>query len=248
MNARISVLIPSHHAPRHLALTIANLSSKAYCPKTVEYIAVVDYDDPGLQEYKDIADSFTGLGLLVACLVSPVTGYSALPAMFEQAYQASTGNLIWFFNDDGHVETASWDEVYWHGLKNIPFGVADAVCSEGIVRPGEAPSHYPWAFPMIRRDICAAIGNKACIGTGVISNDRIYDAYARKTGHVFHSPVVITHERSMLIPGSEREKTYSAHEANWPAALARWDSDAQKIQDAVHDAENSAIKIVWPIF
>jgi hypothetical protein len=242
----LSILIPSKSNVAGLTSTVFNLLGNASSPKSLEIIVVIDATEPLILAYRHLTDSLFDIGVNIKLLYSPVSGYQAIPAMYEQAFQNSTGALIFLYNDDAKIATAGWDQIYFKGLEPIPFGVASASCYEGIVTPGGEPGRYTWAFPMIRRDLTVAIGGKLCLGAEHYNFDRILDAYARKTGHTVQVPVSIQHDRALLALGSERAKHYAYAEAHWAEKMAQWDSAAQAMQDAVHQVEVSGQKIQWP--
>jgi hypothetical protein len=246
MGIKTSVLIPSKGSPRNVVLTICNLVSMAARPDDLEFIVVIDHLSPESSHYRRATDSLWELGINCILLHATVAGYKNIAAMFEEAYQQSTGDLLMFYNDDARILTRNWDAVYADTLFNIPFGVASAFTNEGEVTPGGGVGHYPWAFPVVRRDLCYACGNKLIVDITETGLDRIFEAYARKTGHAKQAAVLIEHSRTMLVPGSEREAHYKDTEANWAAYMARWDAVAQRMQDAVHHVEITRQNIAWP--
>lgn len=233
----ISVLIPSKGSPLNVLITILNLRLRASVPGRLEHIIIINHDEPLASDYQKAVDCLVSYGVNVKLLVSPVTGYRALAAMYEQAFQASSGGFIFLYNDDVTVNTTNWDEKYITALKPVRFGVACANCNEGEVVPGGGVGHYEWAFPMVRRDLCHAIGNKLCLREDLYAFDRIFDAYARLTGHGVNSQVDLVHQRTLLVPGSDRAAHYAETQANWTAYLRLWHDTAFDMQQLVHKAE-----------
>lgn len=239
MSISFSILIPSKGNARACALTIGNLAGMASHPESVEYIVVIDHNEPDSNGYRRMTDSLWEAGFNVRLLHSPLTGYKAIPAMYQQAYEVSYGDMIFCYNDDCRITSWDWDGAYHRVLDKIPFGVASANCTEGIVVAGGNPGTYPWAFPMLRRDLCIAIGNKLCVGTQV---DRVCDAYAALTGRDWPASVNIQHARTLLTPGSDRAKHYAETEANWERCLSQWRESALTMATLV----TKAGPIPWP--
>lgn len=222
----ISILIPSRGNPKELLETIKACEDMASEPARLEFVVRLDADDPALKDYvQDIVPTVAWRrsivkGEFAKWLVGERLGYKRIHDYYEECYKLSSGELLLAFNDDMLISTKGWDVEYERVLEHIPFGVARCEIDED---PG---GNYGWAMPMVRRDLCKAIG---CFCRGTETCDRIFEAYAQQSRRAAGAAVRMVHKWSPLKPGSQREEVYRYAMDHWPEMTARWNRAATEM-------------------
>ena len=226
----ISILIPSRGNPKELLETIASCEDMAAQSSRLEFIVRLDGDDPALSDYiTDVTPTVAwrravNKGDFVKWIVGEPFGYARIHDYYEEMYRMSKGDLLLAFNDDMRIDTKFWDCIFEETLSR-PFMVAGCQMDEGN------GTNYAWAMPMVRRDLCEAIG-RFCSGTETC--DRIFEAYSKFPGRGAIAPVKMLHKWQPLKPGSERERVYRHAQSNWGEMTQRWNRAAAEMERACH--------------
>jgi hypothetical protein len=222
---RISVLIPSYGQPRKAMLTIMNLVSLAEDPHSLEFVIAASSSDPARGDYEKMDMALQSLGIDSGATTCGCSGYEHMKDYYRQAYEVSTGTLLFLYNDDVRILTPGWDLAYY-SLAHSSYPVI------GAQNMDESPSggRYSWAFPMIGRDICEKLG-EFFLCTPEQGLDRVAEAYAIGTHRNWVAPVTIRHYRPEpdlnATDGRSRWSRYA--QEHWPELLAQWKADAEEI-------------------
>lgn len=228
--ARISVLFPVKGDPLKVALTICHLASLAAHPSQVEYVLVLDVDDPSYAEWRYIVTALNILGHSVFTMRGSSAGYENLQKLYLDGLELARGQYILFLNDDVRTISHRWDDLYCQASDKKGYSVAAAYLKEAPTEPGGSEGTYPWAFPFMRREL-AGILKQVDIGTAPL--DRIMQAYVEITDRGVQAQVGWLHTRSHMIEGTPRKAYTDNIVSHRDSYRAKWREIGQRIADAV---------------
>lgn len=210
---KISILIPTRNNNDELRATIQSCIGRAMHPQRLEFIVRLDYD----AELALLDEAWVPLTKII---IGPRMGYKHIHAYYEECYRLSSGDLILAFNDDVRMESHNWDAIFEDALEKIPYGVASCHIDEGN------GTNYEWAMPMVRRDLCEAIG-QFCAGTETC--ERIFDAYAARSKRGVKANVKMIHKWHHPEPGTERAEVYNHATDHWSEMVRKWEDAAMEM-------------------
>jgi hypothetical protein len=226
--------MPVKGAPTKAFQTVFNLSGMAAHPESVEYIFILDKDDPTYREWRFAVNALNIAGLSAFVIRGESQGYGQLHKLYGDGYNHSRGEFLWAINDDIRVTTFGWDNAYCEALHEIPCGAASANLYETAVTLDGSVGQYGWAFPFFRRDLALVAGDLLW-NSGTV--DRVIDAYAHLTGYCKGAPVDIRHEREFLVEGTPRWQIYNYYATNWEKYKAQWGEVAQEIYRKIREGK-----------
>jgi hypothetical protein len=181
-NIDISVLLPVRGRPIPMEQCLHTLISTATKPERVEVLIAFDDDDTDTIDYfvDVIAPYLDYKGVTYSAMQFKRLGYIRLNEYLNELANHSTGQWIFFWNDDAVMTTAGWDDVIRE--YNDKFTLLRA----------ETNHEHPYAiFPILPRKWVELTGN--------ISPHQINDAWTSQIGWMLDIvttiPVMIEHER-----------------------------------------------------
>jgi hypothetical protein len=181
-NIDISVLLPVRGRPIPMEQCLHTLISTATHPERIEVLIAFDDDDTDTIDYfvDVIAPYLDAKGVIYSAMQFKRLGYIRLNEYLNELANHSTGQWIFFWNDDAVMTTAGWDDVIRE--HNDKFTLLRA----------ETNHEHPYAiFPILPRKWVELTGN--------ISPHQINDAWTSQIGWMLDIvttiPVMIEHER-----------------------------------------------------
>ena len=181
-NIDISVLLPVRGRPIPMEQCLHTLIDTATRPERVEVLIAFDDDDTDTMDYfvDVIAPYLDAKGVTYSAMQFKRLGYIRLNEYLNELANHSTGQWIFFWNDDAVMTTAAWDDVIRE--HNDQFTLLRA----------ETNHEHPYAiFPILPRKWVELTGN--------ISPHQINDAWTSQIGWMLDIvttiPVMIEHER-----------------------------------------------------
>jgi hypothetical protein len=181
-NIDISVLLPVRGRPIPMEQCLHTLISTATKPERIEVLIAFDDDDIDTIDYfvDVIAPYLDTKGVTYSAMQFKRLGYIRLNEYLNELANHSTGQWIFFWNDDAVMTTSAWDDVIRE--HNDQFTLLRA----------ETNHEHPYAiFPILPRKWVELTGN--------ISPHQINDAWTSQIGWMLDIvttiPVMIEHER-----------------------------------------------------
>ena len=181
-NIDISVLLPVRGRPIPMEQCLRTLIDTATEPERIEVLIAFDDDDTDTIDYfvDVIAPYLDAKGVTYSAMQFKRLGYIRLNEYLNELANHSTGQWIFFWNDDAVMTTAAWDDVIRE--HNNQFTLLRA----------ETNHEHPYAiFPILPRKWVELTGN--------ISPHQINDAWTSQIGWMLDIvttiPVMIEHER-----------------------------------------------------
>ena len=181
-NIDISVLLPVRGRPIPMEQCLHTLNSTATKPERIEVLIAFDDDDTDTIDYfvDVIAPYLDAKGVTYSAMQFKRLGYIRLNEYLNELANHSTGQWIFFWNDDAVMTTSAWDDVIRE--HNDQFTLLRA----------ETNHEHPYAiFPILPRKWVELTGN--------ISPHQINDAWTSQIGWMLDIvttiPVMIEHER-----------------------------------------------------
>jgi glycosyltransferase involved in cell wall biosynthesis len=148
---KITVLLPTRGRPELLEKSIKSLMSKATNPKDIEIMLGLDEDDTATTEYikETIAPYLQELGVEARANIFKPLGYENLHTYVNTLAGAATGEWLFFWNDDGLMETQGWDDV-----------INSYTGQFKLLAPRDNHNGHPYAiFPVVPRDWYILVGH-----------------------------------------------------------------------------------------
>jgi hypothetical protein len=181
-NIDISVLLPVRGRPVPMEQCLHTLISTATKPERIEVLIAFDDDDIDTIDYfvDVIAPYLDAKDVTYSAMQFKRLGYIRLNEYLNELANHSTGQWIFFWNDDAVMTTSAWDDVIRQ--HNDQFTLLRA----------ETNHEHPYAiFPILPRKWVELTGN--------ISPHQINDAWTSQIGWMLDIvttiPVMIEHER-----------------------------------------------------
>jgi hypothetical protein len=181
-NIDISVLLPVRGRSIPMEQCLHTLISTATKPERIEVLIAFDDDDTDTIDYfvDVIAPYLDAKGVTYSAMQFKRLGYIRLNEYLNELANHSTGQWIFFWNDDAVMTTSAWDDVIRE--HNDRFALLRA----------ETNHEHPYAiFPILPRKWVELTGN--------ISPHQINDAWTSQIGWMLDIvttiPVMIEHER-----------------------------------------------------
>ena len=148
---KITVLLPTRGRPELLEKSIKSLMDKATNPADIEIMLGLDEDDTATTEYikETIAPYLQELGVEARANIFKPLGYENLHTYVNTLAGAATGEWLFFWNDDGLMETQGWDDV-----------INSYTGQFKLLAPKDNHNGHPYAiFPVVPRDWYILIGH-----------------------------------------------------------------------------------------
>lgn len=181
-NIDISVLLPVRARPGPMEQCLRTLIDTANRPGRIEVLIAFDDDDTDTIDYfvDVLAPYLDSKGVTYSAMQFKRLGYLRLNEYLNKLANHSTGNWIFFWNDDAVMTTNHWDDI----IRQYDDRFA-------LLR-AETNHEHPYAiFPILPRKWVEITGN--------ISPHQINDAWTSQIGWmldiVITIPVMIEHER-----------------------------------------------------
>ena len=148
---KISIILPTRGRRDVLKKSIESFVDKASNPERIEILFGVDEDDKGVNEYiKDnIADYLKSKKVEARANIFKPLGYENLHTYVNTLAGNSTGDWIFFWNDDCLMVTEGWDEV-----------IASYTGQFKLLGPKDNHNGHPYAIlPIVPRDWFILLGH-----------------------------------------------------------------------------------------
>lgn len=147
----ISILLPTRGRREVLKTSLEGLINKAAIPGRVELLLGIDEDDQGIQEFlkSEITPMLKDLGVECRASVFKPLGYENLHQYVNHLASISSGEWLFFWNDDGVMITQDWDNVI------------DSYTGEfKLLAPKDNHNGHPYAiFPIVPKDWFILMGH-----------------------------------------------------------------------------------------
>ena len=223
-NIDISVLLPVRARPGPMEQCLHTLINTANRPERIEVLIAFDDDDTDTIDYfvDVIAPYLDSKGVTYSAMQFKRLGYLRLNEYLNELANHSTGNWIFFWNDDAVMITNHWDDI----IRQYDDRFA-------LLR-AETNHEHPYAiFPILPRKWVEITGN--------ISPHQINDAWTSQIGWmldiVVTIPVMIEHERFDLTGKNDddvfRNRPMLEGNPNHPRDFNHIDWRKRRIQDAM---------------
>ena len=226
---KISVILPTRGRRDVLKNSIESFVDKASNPERIEILFGVDEDDKGVNEYiKDnIADYLKSKKVEARANIFKPLGYENLHTYVNTLAGNSTGDWIFFWNDDCLMVTEGWDEV-----------IASFTGQFKLLGPKDNHNGHPYAIlPIVPRDWFILLGH--------LSQNPQNDAWLSHIAYMLdifeRIDVEFIHDRADITGNNDDEtfqnRKYMEGNPNDPRDFGHTDMQAARV--------NSAHKIAW---
>jgi len=223
-NIDISVLLPVRARPGPMEQCLRTLIDTANRPGRIEVLIAFDDDDTDTIDYfvDVLAPYLDSKGVTYSAMQFKRLGYLRLNEYLNELANHSTGNWIFFWNDDAVMTTNHWDDI----IRQYDDRFA-------LLR-AETNHEHPYAiFPILPRKWVEITGN--------ISPHQINDAWTSQIGWmldiVITIPVMIEHERFDLTGKNDddvfRNRPMLEGNPKHPRDFNHIDWRKRRIQDAM---------------
>jgi len=150
-NKLISVLLPTRGRTDVLKKSLQSLIDTAADATNIEIIFGIDQDDTVVADYMktEIAPMLQAAGIEARANVFKPLGYENLHVYVNTLANSSSGEWLFFWNDDGVMLTENWDQII------------DSYTGEfKLLAPRDNHNGHPYAiFPIVPRDWYILIGH-----------------------------------------------------------------------------------------
>lgn len=150
-NTKISILLPTRGRHAVMTRSVIDLCTKADHPERLEILLGIDEDDAGIQEYirDHLAQPLQDLGVECRASVFKPLGYARLHDYVNTLAGYSTGEWLFFWNDDGIMVSEGWDTT-----------IASYNGKFRLLAPRDNHNGHPYAiFPIVPRDWFILMGH-----------------------------------------------------------------------------------------
>ena len=223
-NIDIRVLLPVRGRPIPMEQCLHTLINTATKPDRIEVLIAFDDDDTDTIDYfvDVIAPYLDAKGVTYSAIQFKRLGYIRLNEYLNELANHSTGQWIFFWNDDAVMTTAGWDDVIREHKDQFT-----------LLR-AETNHEHPYAiFPILPRKWVELTGN--------ISPHQINDAWTSQIGWMLDIvttiPVMIEHERFDLTGKNDddvyRNRPMLEGNPTHPRDFNHIDWRKRRIQDAM---------------
>jgi hypothetical protein len=196
-DSRISILLPTRGRPDTLVKSVLGLVESAEKPGLLEIMFGVDSDDPDtLDAIKNrIAPRLIELGIEARAIQFETLGYGKLHEYVNTLANSSTGDWLFFWNDDALMETEGWDEE-----------IRQHDGEFRLLAPTDNHDGHPYAiFPIVPRDWLVLLGH--------LSQNAQNDAWLSQIAYMLdifqRLDFRVTHDRAD-ITGNNNDATFQA--------------------------------------
>jgi hypothetical protein len=150
-NKLISVLLPTRGRTDVLKKSLQSLIDNAADATNIEIIFGIDQDDTVVADYMkaEIAPMLQAAGIEARANVFKPLGYENLHVYVNTLANSSSGEWLFFWNDDGVMLTENWDQI-----------IAGYTGEFKLLAPRDNHNGHPYAiFPIVPRDWYILMGH-----------------------------------------------------------------------------------------
>ena len=150
-NKLISVLLPTRGRTDVLKKSLQSLIDTAADATNIEIIFGIDQDDAVVADYlkAEIAPILQSAGIEARANVFKPLGYENLHVYVNTLANSSSGEWLFFWNDDGVMLTENWDQI-----------IAGYTGEFKLLAPRDNHNGHPYAiFPIVPRDWYILMGH-----------------------------------------------------------------------------------------
>jgi hypothetical protein len=148
---KISILLPTRGRTELLKRSIQSLIDTVAVPTDIEIIFGIDQDDTVVSDYMktEIAPMLQQAGIEAKANVFKPLGYENLHVYVNTLASSSSGEWLFFWNDDGVMITENWDQII------------DSYAGQfKLLAPRDNHNGHPYAiFPIVPRDWFILMGH-----------------------------------------------------------------------------------------
>lgn len=148
---KISILLPTRGRTELLKRSIQSLIDTVAVPTDIEIIFGIDQDDTAVSDYMktEIAPMLQQAGIEAKANVFKPLGYENLHVYVNTLASSSSGEWLFFWNDDGVMITENWDQII------------DSYAGQfKLLAPRDNHNGHPYAiFPIVPRDWFILMGH-----------------------------------------------------------------------------------------
>jgi hypothetical protein len=194
----ISILLPTRGRPDTMVQSVRGLIEAATHPDRLEILFGVDDDDPATLNAltQDLQPVLEDLGVSAQAVTFRPQGYGGLHTYVNELARRSTGEWLFFWNDDAIMDTPGWDNMIRRYDGEFK-----------LLAPTDNHNGHPYAiFPIVPRDWLTLIGH--------LSLNAQNDAWLSQIAYMLDiferiDDLKVTHDRAD-ITGNNNDATFAA--------------------------------------
>lgn len=148
---KISILLPTRGRTDMLKRSLQSLIDTVTNPTDIEIVFGIDQDDTVVSDYmkSDIAPILQQAGIEARANVFKPLGYANLHVYVNTLASSSSGEWLFFWNDDGIMITENWDQI-----------INSYTGQFKLLAPRDNHNGHPYAiFPIVPRDWFILMGH-----------------------------------------------------------------------------------------
>lgn len=193
----ISILLPTRGRTEMLKRSVESLIKNAANPSRIEIMLGLDEDDTEVIDFikAEIAPFLQKSNVSCKAQIFKPLGYTQLHTYVNTLAGSSTGEWMFFWNDDAVMDSTGWD---------------DEICKHNgefkLLAPTDNHDGHPYAiFPIVPRDWYMLMGH--------LSQNAQNDAWLSHIAYMLdifeRTPIMVTHDRAD-ITGNNNDATFQA--------------------------------------
>tara|TARA_B100000575_G_C23080114_1_gene622272 strand:+ start:502 stop:1362 length:861 start_codon:yes stop_codon:yes gene_type:complete len=226
---KISIILPTRGRRDVLKKSIESFVDKASNPERIEILFGVDEDDKGVNEYikENLAEYLKSKKVEARANIFKPLGYENLHTYINTLAGNSTGDWLFFWNDDCLMVTEGWDEV-----------ISSYTGQFKLLGPKDNHEGHPYAIlPIVPRDWFILLGH--------LSQNTQNDAWLSHIAYMLdifeRIDVEFVHDRADITGNNDddtfKNRQYMEGNPSDPRDFGHTDMQAARV--------NSAHKIAW---
>ena len=226
---KISIILPTRGRRDVLKKSIESFVDKASNPERIEILFGVDEDDKGVNEYikENLAEYLKSKKVEARANIFKPLGYENLHTYINTLAGNSTGDWLFFWNDDCLMVTEGWDEV-----------ISSYTGQFKLLGPKDNHEGHPYAIlPIVPRDWFILLGH--------LSQNAQNDAWLSHIAYMLNIferiDVEFVHDRADITGNNDddtfKNRQYMEGNPSDPRDFGHTDMQAARV--------NSAHKIAW---
>ena len=226
---KISIILPTRGRRDVLKKSIESFVDKASNPERIEILFGVDEDDKGVNEYikENLAEYLKSKKVEARANIFKPLGYENLHTYINTLAGNSTGDWLFFWNDDCLMVTEGWDEV-----------ISSYTGQFKLLGPKDNHEGHPYAIlPIVPRDWFILLGH--------LSQNAQNDSWLSHIAYMLNIferiDVEFVHDRADITGNNDddtfKNRQYMEGNPSDPRDFGHTDMQAARV--------NSAHKIAW---